>query len=228
MSWMDSQIDPSGPPGGTLYCPFCPDDCTAVGEYCWFGVQCQTCGEFVSPGVALRTNSPRIPGVEFQSVSYDQDEDEIEPSYETEEEMDALDEFHLVDYLSEDQQSELDAGAILREERAALETLLGRRVDERSVANRNGSPVPRSLPTPENLTTNPRHLPPIPSPLRNRWTLSQISNDDSHEFPESNEEVLSDDNPHPEVLSPVSWMAENTDRHEDEHQEYMQWIEEVR
>jgi len=43
------EIDPEAP-GGKIKCPGCKE---VVGEYAWLGLQCEDCGEIVSPGLAL-------------------------------------------------------------------------------------------------------------------------------------------------------------------------------
>jgi hypothetical protein len=195
LSWMTDQIDVSAP-GGKIYCPNCSDDNRGpyyVGEYCWLGVQCEnaTCGEIVSPGLALirRLQGDLHIGVEFRQVA--EDGEETYSSQETNEEFDDGDEQQLAGGRPDGDSRADDDGdwdeiennffrasntellpsiTHTQEPRIPMEELPAQSIRGETAEMVNPAVASRrSIQNVSNLPRYLRHVPRAPSRLRNSW-----------------------------------------------------------
>lgn len=237
MSWMTDQIDTTSP-GGKLFCPNCNDarGPNYVGEYCWFGIQCQnpTCGEIVSPGLALikSLEDGEIPGVEFQRVAEGSvDSGEVSSSQETVRDDDCVDEQDDNEIRPEAEQIEErhDEAGIGFQSFLSDATEMAAITNEEDIQTysyqqqeREVTPPQQSRRgTPSNITTtqsaqrisdNQRHLPAVSSPLRECWfPPSAHSSEDGSQASHSSTILESGESPTGEDINYVWSPSELTD-----------------
>jgi hypothetical protein len=154
-----------------------------VGEYAWLGLQCQDCGEIVSPGLALVKRG----NVEFMQFS-EEEEEMVEVEFFDDQDCFMEEESpESCDITISSQGSEMTTprcpiplntvilDAIRRKQISKLTRLA-------SIATTPGLPKRRSVPRPTTLSIPSRdgnHRPKIPSPLRNTWFPRSVSSSKS-------------------------------------------------
>ena len=189
MNWMED-IDVESP-GGKLKCPGCGE---WVGEYSWLGLQCEDCGEVVAPGLAL-VRRGNVELMEFPGegelglgVSDDQDtpREEMDESVET------------TDTSTREITTQTPRVPTSQDTTTRTQTQQTEGSPRRSIRRIVRHPTNLTIPS---IT---RHLPKMPSPLRNTW------------FPRSAapSRETSPDNSQGSVLSNRATLQHESDRNE--------------